>query len=696
MARKSFAACSLVSLLVLGGCAETDTDAPAAPFVDPVVSPTAEPSQAVTGTAEYGATVRISGGAQDVETTADRYTARFRAEVPLTPNAVNTLSVTATDAKGNTSEATTVVINTIDSAVKIENLRVDGQDCATSGTPPACVVRAGQLVEFVVTATDDRSLTEIAYTAFFATAGASGSLRERTVLIPQNAALPLSQPFSFVVPDAILEDVALTALAVDGEGNRSTSRQVLLRVTLTTFGGRIPSLVVRDLPGARINAPEDVAFNAAGDLFIANSGNNNLLRVAAGAFSATEHVSAPTFSSNVAGGFSPSFLLVDPSGALFTTDRGGDNRIARISAATPPATTEYVQYTFGVNTRGLAYVGAVRPKALIELRQLVDGEVVTIGGLDYEIDLNSFCPTTSRCFSGSTLGALATALANCINSGSGCTLGAPAGSAAAAHPDVSATAATGAPVDAVVLAALVDGPSTVGLDTSSCLAISFNGNRCPPAVTGLTHGEGSLFVAMEGGADAVLRFATDLTGARDETDAVGNAAGAWDMSFGGIREQWGLAVRYTGTNTSRDWGEFTFYFPDETAASNRLRGVRHNGLIAQPVFNSAAVAGGRPPCGDCIRGTNDPTVPPTVFSRLWDVVQLSDGCLVVSDEGRGAIYTVDARSSTAADPLVSLVATGLASPRGMAVNGAGELVVALVDINAVVKFTPSPDGADCF
>lgn len=97
-------------ILVLAGCEEKDVTAPRAPSVDPVTTPTALRTQDITGTAEFGSRVIITGGETEVTTIADIYTAHFRATVPLNGNVVNTLTLVAKDDADNTSEATTVEI----------------------------------------------------------------------------------------------------------------------------------------------------------------------------------------------------------------------------------------------------------------------------------------------------------------------------------------------------------------------------------------------------------------------------------------------------------------------------------------------------------------------------------------------------------------------------------------------------------
>lgn len=105
-------ASSLAALaLAIVACGEEDTTPPAPPLVEAIRTPTSLDTQTLRGTAEFGATVTITGAGAVSPTLviADPYTARWEATVTLTEGE-NALQVTATDAAGNTSAATPITI----------------------------------------------------------------------------------------------------------------------------------------------------------------------------------------------------------------------------------------------------------------------------------------------------------------------------------------------------------------------------------------------------------------------------------------------------------------------------------------------------------------------------------------------------------------------------------------------------------
>ena len=598
----------------------------------------------------------------------------------------------------------------------------NGTPCVFSGTPAACVVSPGDFMEFVVTANDNASLSQVAFTAFFATAGANGTLRTRTVFVPNNATLPVNQPFSFNVPGAaFLEDVPLTALAVDGAGNIATSTQLLLRLTIQTFKLRTTSLVLRNLGGVTVNAPEDISVAANGDVFVANTGNNNVLRLPAGATFPQVYASL---------GFSPGFMHRDASGSLYfsVAGGGGSPTVVRLNTATPPVPTDYLTSTNGVpSIRGLSQSPATVAKGVVTFSlPPTAGDQVQVGAVHYQFAFPPVitCASPNVCvnFTAQPSAAqAATALRDCVNAptlplcsdGSG-------GLVAAAHGQVSATLyATPAPPSVVVSIDVVKAPSLAGaagnavlFNTSGCPRITLNGAPCFAPPTTLLEGHNvTLFVAQEGGGgpiDTIYRVPFTFT-APFPKDPAGSNEGAFSMfnTGTGNHEQWGLAVKELTTPTTRNLRDLVFYFPDVSRGTDRLRAARFtNNGPSVPVFT---VPGGGPrlACADCIRDTSDDaTAPRRSFNALWDAVlepiptttpmAAPNGCLLVSDDGDGSIYSVDTRNPLTADPLVSLVATGLPGPRGLDFGPTGSLFVALQGANAVISISPSPDPNDCF
>jgi hypothetical protein len=107
----------LSSLLIIVGllgmaCSSKDKTAPPPPRIDPIDSPTGLEKVTINGSAEYGATIVMSGAQafEPAEVTADPFTAHFRVVATLKKNATSSLSFSAKDHAGNTSEPTIVKI----------------------------------------------------------------------------------------------------------------------------------------------------------------------------------------------------------------------------------------------------------------------------------------------------------------------------------------------------------------------------------------------------------------------------------------------------------------------------------------------------------------------------------------------------------------------------------------------------------
>ncbi len=84
-----------------------DTTPPGPPLVNPLPALTSLTSIQVSGTAEPASTVAITGGASPASVVAAA-DGSFSVAVPLTPNGLSTLFITAKDASGNVSAVTTV------------------------------------------------------------------------------------------------------------------------------------------------------------------------------------------------------------------------------------------------------------------------------------------------------------------------------------------------------------------------------------------------------------------------------------------------------------------------------------------------------------------------------------------------------------------------------------------------------------
>lgn len=99
-----------VALLALG-CTEEDSTPPAPPLLSQVVSPTSLDTQTVRGTAEFGASVAITGAELFLpgDILVDPYTAKWEAVVKLA-SGENVLKVVAKDAAGNVSQEASATI----------------------------------------------------------------------------------------------------------------------------------------------------------------------------------------------------------------------------------------------------------------------------------------------------------------------------------------------------------------------------------------------------------------------------------------------------------------------------------------------------------------------------------------------------------------------------------------------------------
>lgn len=109
--RARLSMCVLSAFLPLLACSEGDGTPPAPALIEPVKSPTSLSTQVIRGTAEFGATIEITGAAsvEPAVLTADPYTARWQATVGLVEGE-NALSVVVRDAAKNASQAASATI----------------------------------------------------------------------------------------------------------------------------------------------------------------------------------------------------------------------------------------------------------------------------------------------------------------------------------------------------------------------------------------------------------------------------------------------------------------------------------------------------------------------------------------------------------------------------------------------------------
>lgn len=617
--------CLSIALLA-AACTPTDEEPPPPPVIDPVASPTGASRVVITGTAEFGARIGMSGATfEPAEVYADPFTAEFRVVSTLTPNTTNSLTFTATDAAGNTSPPTTVTVEQVDGfgvgVVAVENVRVNGLLCMPSGTPIACVVNPDDFVEFDITATNLAAVS-MGYSAWFQIID---RLETLSLFVPSNAGDNPTLHFQFTIPgNALPEDVDIVAHATDAGGNEFTSAGYLLRVSVFATGGRAVEVVAaRRL----VNGPNDVAFDSNGNLYIANDGGSNLLKLATGSTFPTRY---SPYNRN------SDYLAVAADGQVYATD--GD--VFRVTADG----ASFVCYAANVPgaALGMDVVAPTAAKAIVSASGASDGDRVTVGAISYELDNNASCtPTPTRVCVTYAVGQQNPALATAIN-------GSPV-----------VTAAHHAASNTVVLAARTtgEGGNQLTLTANNIIILrQFEGG----------HGE-EIFLGTDG--DVFLyRMPEILT---PTADLSADNHGVFDVAD----PQRGVAVNYVSTATSLDTFAAYIYFIDD---GNRDR------LVAQ-------------------RHVDAPNPPPTAvfttthgarFDTLYDVARAPNGCLLISDEATGDIWSVDVRNPSNNNPAVNLVASGFDQPRGLAFSG-NDLFIADRGLDAIIKISPAA-GGDCF
>ncbi len=539
--------------------------------------------------------------------------------------------------------------------VSIKNVTINGAPCdpAARTGAPGCDVTNGDQIEFDAVATDNSALAEVAYSAFFES---TQSNRTRTVFIAANVA-STTVHFRFGVNSNAIETSQLVAMAIDRAGNIQNSAAVTLFVQFGVIpvGARTVSVVVS---GNQINRPQDMAFASNGDLFIINRGNNNVLRVPSG--STTPQIFAT--------GITAEFITHGPSGAgerFWLNDRNNGDVVTYDPAG--GGLSVWATLGSGGPARGMSVVGAMPQRGWIDVTSALDADQVrlTQNGttVSYEYDNNTACTLAPAfCFTGTTGAARATALAAAINANASSVVTATVNSANTSRVML-ASKSSGEPVATTATAVISLAKSPI---------ISLIGISAPQLAEG--HGP-DLYVADDG-SNSFARYLT-----------AGGPFATNHGQFGVNAPQWGLASRDIWAAPSDALFDVMTYFVD----SNTNQTLR--------AYETAVTGNG---AGTTTATTqrfnlNSTTVAPIIgFNALWDVQLAANGCLLVSDDGNGNIYAVDTRTPTAFTPAVERIARGIPNPRGLTVDAAGNLLIAVDGANAIMKLTPTADPTDCF
>jgi autotransporter-associated beta strand protein len=153
---------------------------------------------------------------------------------------------------------------------------------------------------------------------------------------------------SFNAPEGVAVDAAGIVYVAD-TGNHRIRRITPAGVVTTLAGfGITGAFTDGALSGARFNAPAGIAIDATGNLFIADTGNNRIRKI-----SSVGEVS--TFA-GPAGYSSPKGVAVDGDGRVCVADTG-NNRIVRFTATDPQITTGFTAPTgVAIDAAGLIYV----------------------------------------------------------------------------------------------------------------------------------------------------------------------------------------------------------------------------------------------------------------------------------------------------------------------------------------------------
>ncbi|MGC4121604.1 MAG: hypothetical protein QM765_44910 [Myxococcales bacterium] len=548
-------------------------------------------------------------------------------------------------------------------SIAIQNVLVNGSPCAAGATAGSCAVWPNDTVDFDAVASDNLSLAQVSYSVFFST---TQTLRNRSVLISSDQALPVTIHFTFRVPNNVLpEETPLVAQAIDGAGNQKNSAALLLnaRMTAAGTGGRALTTVSA---GGLVTAPVDVAWRAStGDVVVVNEGQNgsggyDLLKVASGTTSLLTTLTSR-----------PAFAAADATGRLFVSDTG--QRVYRVSA---DGLTVDQSPALAYGPAGLAMSAASPQRGWVDLTNAQDGDQLVLDAgqataRTFELDNNGACAAAAgkTCVTWTGAGAnAAAALASAINGAAGLRARAISSNGSAR---VSLEAlATGEPGTASPAIALQRSTANLGLS-------GLSGN------TGtLADGHDADLWVGSRSSNTVLRYQPAATTFLSATHG----------SFNPNQPLLGLAVRdqwAAGGDNSYDYGLFFVDQGQQQINVRRASGFNSTTANLAATTNLYAIT-------QASAGTN--------FNALRDVVLTSSGCLLISEEddggtgiNRGAIYAANVSGSGAPTSVIQ-VARGFAGVRGLALDGSGHLLIADRDANVVYRLAPlsSPPAGACF
>jgi uncharacterized protein (TIGR03437 family) len=171
------------------------------------------------------------------------------------------------------------------------------------------------------------------------------------------------------LPTGLTQDSAGNIYVAD-QGNNKV-RMISTGGVISTFAGAATYALGDGGPatGAQLSAPSSLAFDAAGNLYITDTGHNRIREVSGGTISTFAGTGACCYEgdggpASAAELNSPWGILVDPSGRMFVSDTG--NNAIRLIQMAP--------------TGGLPTIGAITNGASNQTGAIAGGEIVVVYG----------------------------------------------------------------------------------------------------------------------------------------------------------------------------------------------------------------------------------------------------------------------------------------------------------------------------